>query len=424
MEGKPPSPLKAVAMAMAAVCQPKYFVLALLVLQNTFLVLLMRYTRTRPGTMYLGSTAVCCDEALKLITCLGILTFSYVAKKRRERDGVMRYTPLSSVEVSKTGHASVEVDISEPDDSEETFSSYLAEQLQFDIRVAGVAGLFTIQKNLIFLSVTNLDAAVFQVTYQAKILTTAVFSVYFLNRKLSNYQIMALFVLTMGVALVQLDKVDSAGESYQEQSQWVGLLAVMGACCTSGLGGVYFELVLKPQPKPGEGGAQYPPRPPPSVWAKNVQLSGFAFVIAFITAFVKDHTAILYDGGFFQGYTPMVLLVIVLQAGGGLVVAAVIKYADNILKVRSQNSSKIDMFHLPLAYLHTRSHLFHLYHWKTFATAISIVTSTILSAWIFDFSISEMFVGGCLLQFVAVGLYSRTEKSVSTTQQKPDAHVS
>jgi len=43
-------------------CNAKYVVLALLVVQNTFYVLLVRYTRTRPGTMYLSSTAVCCDE--------------------------------------------------------------------------------------------------------------------------------------------------------------------------------------------------------------------------------------------------------------------------------------------------------------------------------------------------------------------------
>ena len=40
----------------------KHAVLVLLVAQNTCLVLLMRYSRTLPGVMYLGSTAVCCDE--------------------------------------------------------------------------------------------------------------------------------------------------------------------------------------------------------------------------------------------------------------------------------------------------------------------------------------------------------------------------
>ncbi len=42
--------------------------------------------------------------------------------------------------------------------------------------------------------------------------------------------------------------------------------------------------------------------------------------------------ASLCGAGLVQGYTPLVLVVILLQAVGGLVVAATIKYADNILK--------------------------------------------------------------------------------------------
>lgn len=194
-----------------------------------------------------------------------------------------------------------------------------------------------------------------------------------LKRKLSIQKIVGLLILTLGVALVQLDKVEeNASKSYQEQKRWIGVLAVLGACCTSGFGGVYFELVLKPR-----ADAASDARPPPSVWAKNVQLSTFALVIALVTAFLKDHKAILSDG-FFQGYSPLVLLVITLEAGGGLVVAAVIKYADNIL--------------------------------KSFATAVSIVTSTIVSALVFGFTISQLFVGGCILVFIAIGLYSRQEK--------------
>lgn len=115
----------------------------------------------------------------------------------------------------------------------------------------------------------------------------------------------ALFLLTFGVALVQLDKVEeNAGKSYQEQRRWVGVLAVLGACCTSGFGGVYFEWVLKKRTAQKQ----------PSVWAKNVQLSTFALIIALVTAFLKDHKAILKDG-FFQGYSPLVLMVITLEAG-------------------------------------------------------------------------------------------------------------
>ena len=115
-------------------------------------------------------------------------------------------------------------------------------------------------------------------------------------------------------------------------------------------------------------------RPPPSVWAKNVQLSAFGLIIALFTAFAKDHAAII-NGGFFQGYSPLVLTVIALQSGGGLIVAAIIKYADNIL--------------------------------KSFATGASIVTSTLVSEWLFGFSVTEMFAWGCILQFVAIWLYSK-----------------
>lgn len=45
-----------------------------------------------------------------------------------------------------------------------------------------------------------------------------------------------------------------------------------------------------------------------------------------------------YDGaavskyGFFQGYNSIIWIVVLLQAYGGLVIALVVKYADNILK--------------------------------------------------------------------------------------------
>jgi len=377
-------------------CQAKYFVLVLLVVQNTCLVLLMRYSRTRPGIMYLGSTAVCCDEAMKLVTCLCILAATYLYEKRGKggSDGGGAYSQLNTSDTTQgvkrkgsdnenndNGNSDniTEANNNDNNSNHESFRAYLRKELQFDFRMAGLAGLYTVQKNLLYLAISNLDAAVFQVTYQAKILTTAIFSVLILGRKLSCQKIVGLFILFTGVAIVQMDKVEqNASQSDQEQRRWVGVLAVLGACCTSGFGGVYFELVLKPRQAGSLGGGDgMPPRPPPSVWAKNVQLSAFAFVIALATAFLKDHKIILADG-FFRGYSPLVWLVISFEAGGGLVTAAVIKYADNIL--------------------------------KSFATAVSIVTSTIVSAWVFGFVVSTLFVEGCLLVFLAIRLYSRKDK--------------
>ncbi|VDM25848.1 unnamed protein product [Toxocara canis] len=38
------------------------------------------------------------------------------------------------------------------------------------------------------------------------------------------------------------------------------------------------------------------------------------------------------ENGFFQGYNNIIWIVVILQAYGGLVIALVVKYADNILK--------------------------------------------------------------------------------------------
>eukprot|EP00581_Thalassiosira_minuscula_P004420 CAMPEP_0183739170 /NCGR_PEP_ID=MMETSP0737-20130205/56375_1 /TAXON_ID=385413 /ORGANISM="Thalassiosira miniscula, Strain CCMP1093" /LENGTH=422 /DNA_ID=CAMNT_0025973901 /DNA_START=212 /DNA_END=1477 /DNA_ORIENTATION=- len=380
-------------------CQAKYVVLFLLVVQNSVHVVLMRYTRTRPGTIYLASTAVCCDEAIKLFICLGILALTYYYEygrnNTRNKDGI-RYTQVSSNENNgNSNNIDREKNNGQVIDSKEgtimhhheSFGSYLREQLQFDFRVAGIAGIFTIQKNLIYLAISNLDAVIFQVAYQGKILTTALFSVFLLKKKLSSQQVGGLLLLTVAVILVQLDKADeNSSPSYQEQRRWVGLLATVCACLTSGFAGVYFELVLKPRNKNnpvvvdnGIQSSQSPPPPPsnpPSVWAKNVQLSTFALIIAIITSFTKDHQAIRSDG-FFQGYNSLVVGVIVFQSAGGLIVAATIKYADNIL--------------------------------KNFASASSIIGSAAINAFFFGFEISLMFFNGCLLIFISIWLYTKQE---------------
>jgi len=387
-------------------CSPKYFVLLLLVLQNTAYILLMRYSRTRPGTLYISSTAVCCDEGVKLVTCLGIIIVGYLFRKpEHHHDVVGNISSVDGNDDSDGGDGSARKDDDDNDNNNnnESFGSYMGQQLQFDIRMAGLALFFIVQKNLLYLAISNLDAAVFQVTYQLKVLTTALFSVLLLKRKLTRWKIAALLLLTLGVALVQLDNVMSSKSknglnntssiSYQEQRRWVGIVAVLGACCTSGFGGVYFELVLKPNnnnnslAKENSNGASTTPvivKPPPpsqqqqqpSVWAKNVQLSGFGLLIALITSFSKDHEAIRTNG-FFGGYDRIVVLVISLQAFGGLIVAAIIKYADNIL--------------------------------KNFATGASIITSTLVNSWVFGFWISRMFVWGCVIQFVAIWLYSKED---------------
>jgi Nucleotide-sugar transporter len=53
----------------------KYAALALLVLQNTFLVVFMRYSRTSEGPMYASSTAVAVMEVVKFVTCMIVILY-------------------------------------------------------------------------------------------------------------------------------------------------------------------------------------------------------------------------------------------------------------------------------------------------------------------------------------------------------------
>merc|ERR1711937_826779 len=80
--------------------------------------------------------------------------------------------------------------------------------------------MYTIQNNLLYFALSNLDAATYQVCYQLKILTTAVFSMILLQRKFSAKKWAALILLTVGVSIVQVsgNRDDSKSES-EKQSQ-------------------------------------------------------------------------------------------------------------------------------------------------------------------------------------------------------------
>ena len=50
---------------------------------------------------------------------------------------------------------------------------------------------------------------------------------------------------------------------------------------------------------------------------------------------------------------------------------------------------------------------------KSFATAVSIITSTIVSMYAFEFKVSKLFVIGGILVFIAIRLYSQEPPKAS-----------
>ena len=166
--------------------------------------------------------------------------------------------------------------------------------------------------------------------------------------------------------------------------------------------GTYYEKILK-------GGEQ------PLLFVRSLQLSNnklkmkqFGDKARFYTNyyyFFKDIFSIIFTGlcvmikdgeavrrlGFFYGFDAFTFFIALAQAVGGILVGATIKYADNIL--------------------------------KTFASAISIVLSCILSYWVLgDLNLAPTFTLGAFIIIAATTIYSRASNSSIKDQESDMAN--
>ena len=234
-----------------------------------------------------------------------------------------------------------------------------------------------IQNNLQFVAASNLEAATFQVSYQMKILTTAAFSVVLLRRKLTPLKWVALLFLAIGVGIVQIQSSvaknpsgDGPSADVHTMIPFKGFLAVAAACFTSGLAGVYFEMVIKNSTA--------------DLWVRNVQLSLFSLLPALVPIIMAPSPSpgapahsVPSITHLFANFTPWAWATVLTQVLGGLITALVIKYADNIM--------------------------------KGFATSLSIVISFLASVGLFHFRITASFIVGASVVLTATWLYSQPD---------------
>ena len=212
-----------------------------------------------------------------------------------------------------------------------------------------------------------------------KILTTAVFSVLLLRKKLYANQWIALVCLAVGVGVVQIqaatDGSSGAGHAaVQSMNPAKGFLAVAAACFTSGLAGVYFEMVLKNSQA--------------DLWVRNVQLSFFSLLPAILPILVHLQSQDPQAGqtilsSLFQNFGGWAWATVLTQVFGGLITALVIKYSDNIL--------------------------------KGFATSLSIVLSFLASVALFDFKLTITFVLGSTIVLISTWLYNQPPRKTGNS---------
>lgn len=296
--------------------------LSMLVCQNCAAVLLMRYTQTRRALVpYSTLSVIASTEIVKILACLFQMVF---------QDG-----------------KSLDVCVAE---------CWTMEGL----RMVVPAGLYTLQNGLLFVALANLEATLFQVTYQLKLLITALFMVVLLNRKLSAQKWISLAVLFAGIVFTQLKASSTSRKEVSTDQLIKGLAAVITCATSSAFASVYFEKLVKNTQS--------------SLSVRNIQLGFFSLIFALSAYFFVERRS---AEGFMDGYDTVVWILIFNQAVGGILVAVVIKYADNIL--------------------------------KGFATAMAIIVSGVVSYFVLDFQPSANFLMGASLVICAVALYARED---------------
>ncbi|KAL5511094.1 hypothetical protein ACEPAH_4309 [Sanghuangporus vaninii] len=345
----------------------KYISLVALAVQNASLTIIMHYSRvsTSPSRSYSAASAVLLNELLKGFISLAIAFYridDHGPHHSPQRGQVLHWLQPHAfvLRCRRLGR-----EIFSPD--------------CWKLSIPAI--LYVIQNNLQFVAASNLEAATFQVSYQMKILTTAAFSVALLRKRLNATKWAALIALALGVGIVQIQSGSRNGHAngYVHQMNPVkGLVAVVAACFTSGLAGVYFEMVLK--------GSQA------DLWVRNVQLSLFSLLPALLPIMASSSRQNgLNLSSAFANFGGWAWATVLTQVFGGLVTALVIKYSDNIL--------------------------------KAFATSISIVLSFIASVILFKFRVTPSFLVGASTVLAATWLYNQPDDKLPSQFPKLVAGV-
>ena len=202
----------------------KVLVLAVLVIQNSSLVLATTYARQREGELFLTTVLVFLGECIK--TSVSV---------------------LCTVMTSGTSTGQV------------LHTSFVTEAHSL-WRMAVPAVLYTFSNNLALVAMSNLSAVAYQVANQLKIPATALMARLLLQRRISSLQWCAILLLVLGVILVQLKP--GVPPTVRETHVMLGLAAVIANAVVGAFAGVWFEKIVK---------AARPDGRTTNLWVSNLQ---------------------------------------------------------------------------------------------------------------------------------------------------------
>ena len=221
----------------------------------------------------------------------------------------------------------------------ESFMNSLSKRPQENLKPAIPALLYLLQNILIYFAVSRVSPPLMKVLLQGKLVTTAIVSYILLGRKYRVQQYFCLFFLTVGVAIVVAEEGsfhdrDTTLPGEGSSLLW-GIMAICAACLLGDVAGVYFEMVLKATSTVLETGQMSPVRTKPiSMWIRNMQLAIFTILILFVQECWSGRFFNIenYKEPYLRGFSGWVWLLIATRVAQSIVITAVLKYADNVLK--------------------------------------------------------------------------------------------
>uniref|UniRef100_A0AAV1U8P8 UDP-N-acetylglucosamine transporter n=1 Tax=Peronospora matthiolae TaxID=2874970 RepID=A0AAV1U8P8_9STRA len=329
----------------------------MLVVQNTALSIMSKYSRAQAGPKYRPSSVVLLVEMFKFLLCCLVLL-------KLKRGNVKASIRTIQLEVFAD-------------------TSGLT-------KMAVLAFLYALQNMFALVAYDYVDVATYQIVYQLKVITTALFMIVLLHRRFSFVQWCAMVALMAGVTICSYsrlpsgptpsDQVNSSSSSSSKNHQFIGICIMIGLAINSGLAAAYFERVMKSHK------AITTQQTLDTLWTRNLQLAAISVGVAAVD--VVRNISEVYSNGLFYGFHPAVFAVIFLQAVGGLTVAAVVRYSDNIV--------------------------------KNFGTSFSLIFSCIISNYMFNQTATTSFYFGVLLVIVSVFVYGDSRFAVKPVAKKED----
>ncbi|CAI5718947.1 unnamed protein product [Hyaloperonospora brassicae] len=322
----------------------------MLVVQNTALSITSKYSRAQAGPKYRPSSVVLLVEMFKFLLCCLML----LKLKRGNVKASIRTLQLE-VFADTRGLA----------------------------KMAVLAFLYALQNMFALIAYDYVDVTTYQIVYQLKVITTAIFMIVLLHRRFSFVQWCAMVALMAGVTICSYSRLPS-GSTHADKvnsnsdHQVIGICIMVGLAINSGLAAAYFERVMKSHK------AVAAQRTLDALWTRNLQLSAISVGVAAVD--VVRNISEVYTNGLFHGFHPAVFAVIFLQAVGGLTIAAVVRYSDNIV--------------------------------KNFGTSFSLIFSCIISNYMFDQTATTSFYFGVLLVVVSVFVYGDSRFAIKPVAKK------